>query len=139
MRPDASTGLKNLAIRGSAGLPQAAKEEHTASTFLPQTEPGMTPIQHTNGSHPLTPTPLPSEGSGVGVRGHRLLTAGFLALVALTIQALPGRAADGKASPATGKVAPSLSIVELRVEPATLTLTGPRDSRRFVVQGRTQE
>src|SRR5436309_1758614 len=28
-------------------------------------------------------------------------------------------------------------VVELKVEPSTLTLTGPRDGRRFVVRGKT--
>jgi hypothetical protein len=59
----------------------------------------------------------------------------FAALVALGwsfSSASPAPAADAPKAPPT-------KVVELKVEPTSLTLTGPRDSRRFVVRGKTAD
>src|SRR5262245_26158030 len=58
----------------------------------------------------------------------------ILACLTLRVLLLPGAA-----STAAEKAPPPPAIVELRIEPAVLTLSGPRDSRRFVVQGKTAD
>src|SRR5262249_22630323 len=61
---------------------------------------------------------------------------GFATVATLAIFSLgyPARAADAP----SGQTPPA-KVVELKVEPAALTLTGPRDSRRFVVRGKTAD
>src|SRR5262249_54547730 len=61
---------------------------------------------------------------------------GIATIAALTL-ATPGyraTAADVPTAPT-----PPVKVLELKVEPATLTLSGPRDSRRFVVRGKTAD
>ena len=52
-----------------------------------------------------------------------------VALAGLVVVFSSARAADN----------PPPKIVELKVEPSALALTGPRDGRRFVVRGRTAD
>lgn len=59
-----------------------------------------------------------------------LLVAGVCGLLGYT---------PGKSEPAKPEPAKPVSIVELRCLPATLTMHGPRDSRRFIVQGKDSE
>src|SRR5262245_44779230 len=66
----------------------------------------------------------------------RYLHWGAFSLAALAVFALgkTAVAADGKAGQS-----PPPQVLELKMEPASLSLSGPRDSRRFVVRGKTAD